>query len=117
MSVPLPIRKFNRKISLLFHYFEDIKNHTENLFCTGNINNLEETMDVKFENNTILEWPLCVSSEIMLTLPKLRITLKKLKKMLISVFHLIENSQCKQKQQITQKANLCLYLHQNFAKK
>ena len=37
--------------------------------------------------------------------------------MLISVFHLIENSQCKQKQQITQKANLCLYLHQNFAKK
>ena len=53
VPVPLPIRKINRKISLLFHYFEDIKNHTENLFCTGNINNLEETMDVKFENNTI----------------------------------------------------------------
>ena len=29
VPVPLPIRKINRKISLLFHYFEDIKNHTE----------------------------------------------------------------------------------------
>ena len=76
---PTDIWKINRRITTAFHCFEKIQKYSDQLLCTGEIDNIDEARDVydKFERQIPLDWPLCESSGIMLALPKLRISLKK----------------------------------------
>lgn len=78
----------------MFHYFEDIKKYTDQLFYTWGIIDIGEPLDVydKFERKIPLDWPLCVSPDITQALPKLRITLKKSKKQFLSTFYLIKKA-------------------------
>ena len=65
---PTDIRKINRRITAAFHCFEEIQKYSDQLLCTGEIDNIEEARDVydKFERQVPLDWPLCESSGIML---------------------------------------------------
>ena len=40
------VKKLNRKLTLLFHSFSQIKKNADNLFCTGDIKNIDEAIDV-----------------------------------------------------------------------
>ena len=79
IMTPTDIRKINRRITAAFHCFEEIQKYSDQLLCTGEIDNIEEARDVydKFERQVPLDCPLCESSGIMLALPMLRISLKK----------------------------------------
>ena len=48
------------------------------LFCTGDVENVNEAISIyeKYKNKIPLEWPLCVSPDIMLELSKLKINKK-----------------------------------------
>ena len=76
---PTDIKKIGRKITMVFHCFEEIQKYSKQLLFTGDIDNIEEAINVydKFEKKIILGWPLCESSDIMLALPKLKECLKK----------------------------------------
>ena len=68
ISIPTYIKKIGRKITMVFHCFEEIQKYTEQLLYTNDIHNIEEAINVydKFEKKIILDWPLCESSDIML---------------------------------------------------
>ena len=72
---PLQIKKINRKIMWVFHYLDSIKSNVDMLFRTGDVENVNEAISIyeKYENKILLEWPLCVSPDIMLELSKLKI--------------------------------------------
>ena len=40
------VKKLNRKLTLLFHSFSQIKKNADNLFCTGDIKNIDEAIDI-----------------------------------------------------------------------
>ena len=92
ITIPIDIKKIGRKITIVFHWFEEIQKYSEQLLCTGDIDNIEEAINVydKFEKKIILDWPLCESSDIMLALPKLKESLKKFRKQLLPTFYLIK---------------------------
>ena len=48
------VKKLNRKIMLLFHYFSKIKTHAGNLFCKGDIQNIDGAIEIyeKFHLNS-----------------------------------------------------------------
>ena len=78
-SLQPSISEFNRKITLLFHYLEKIEEYASQLFCTGEVEKVNEVMNIykDFEKKIPLDWLLCVS-KIMTILPKLKInTIKK----------------------------------------
>ena len=74
IRIPTYIKKIGRKITMVFHCFEEIQKYTEQLLYTNDIHNIEEAINVydKFEKKIILDWPLCESSHIILVLPKLK---------------------------------------------
>ena len=39
-------RKINRKITLVFHYFAHIEKNASQLFCTGDIENINQAIDI-----------------------------------------------------------------------
>lgn len=49
---PLLIKKINRKIMRVVHYFDFTKLTVNILFCTGNVENINETINFyqKYEN-------------------------------------------------------------------
>ena len=61
-SLQPSIGEFNRKITLLFDYLEKIEEYASQLFCTGEIENVTETLKIykDFERKIPLDWPLCM---------------------------------------------------------
>lgn len=70
---PLLIKKINRKILWVFHYLDSIESNVNMLFCTGDVENVNEAINIyeKYENKIPLEWSLCVSPDMMSELSKL----------------------------------------------
>ena len=85
------IKKINRKITLIFHYFADIEKNASQLFCSVDIENIDKAIEFyeKFSKKISLEWPICISTDILKTLPKLKADLQKFKKHLLSTFYLL----------------------------
>ena len=74
--------KINNGIVLVFHYFASLEKSASNLFCMGDIENIDQAIDV-YENyikKIPLEWSICTSTNILRTLPKLKTNLEKLLK-------------------------------------
>ena len=74
--------KINNGIVLVFHYFASLEKSASNLFCMGDIENIDQAIDV-YENyikKIPLEWLICTSTNILRTLPKLKTNLEKLLK-------------------------------------
>lgn len=96
---PLLIKKINRKIMRVFHYFDFTKLTVNILFCTGNVENINEATNFyeKYENKIPLEWPLRVLPDIMSELPKLKTKINKLKKHLLDTFSLLKKFSSKKK--------------------
>ena len=61
-SLQPSIGEFNRKITLLFDYLEKIEEYASQLFCTGETENVTETLKIyeDFERKIPLDWPLCM---------------------------------------------------------
>ena len=51
MTIPTDIKKIGKKITMVFHWFEEIQKYSEQLLCTRDIDNMEEAINVydKFE--------------------------------------------------------------------
>ena len=88
---PPIVRKINRRITLVFHYSACIDNNLSQLFCTSAIENINQAIDIyeKYDKKIPLEWPICTSTDILRTLPKLRANLEKFEKYLLSTFYLL----------------------------
>ena len=43
---PPSVRKINEKITLVFHYFACIEKNASQLFCTGDIENINQAIDI-----------------------------------------------------------------------
>ena len=84
-------RKINRKITLVFHYFARIEKNASYLFCTGEIANIYQAIDIyeKYDKNIPLEWPISTSTDILRTSPKLKANLEKFEKYLLSTFYVL----------------------------
>ena len=56
MKIPTDIKKIGRKITMVFHCFEEIQKYSKQLLFTGDIDNIEEAINVydKFEKKIIL---------------------------------------------------------------
>ena len=88
---PPIVRKNNRKIKLIFHCFSRIEKNASQLFCTGDIENINQAIDIyeKYDKKIPLEWPICTSTDILRALPKLKVNLEKFEKYLLSTFYLL----------------------------
>ena len=73
------IRSINRKTTLVFHYFVYIEKNASQLFCTSDIENIDKAIEIyeNFSKKIPLEWPICTSTDIMITLSKLKVNLEK----------------------------------------
>ena len=89
IRLPPIVRKINRKITLVFHYFARIEKNASHLLCTGEIANIYQAIDIyeKYDKNIPLEWPISTSTDILRTSPKLKANLEKFEKYLLSTFH------------------------------
>ena len=78
------VKNLNRKITLLFHSFSQIKKYIDNLFCTGDIKNIDEAINVyeNYNKKIPLEWLVCVCTDILKTLSKLQKSLENFMKQL-----------------------------------
>ena len=74
--------KINNGIVLVFHYFASLEKSASNLFCMGDIENIDQAIDVykNYIKKIPLEWSICTSTNILRTLPKLKTNLEKLLK-------------------------------------
>ena len=90
---PPIVGKINRKIKLIFHCFSHIGKNASQLFCTGDIENINQAIDIyeKYDKKISLEWPICTSTDILRTLSKLRANLEKFEKYLLLTFYLLIN--------------------------
>ena len=88
---PPIIRKINREIKLVFYYFACIEKNASQLFCTSDIENINQAIDIykKDYKKIPLEWPICTSTDILKTLTKLKANLEKFEKYLLSTFYLL----------------------------
>ena len=91
-----PIAKnLNRKITLVFHSFSQIKKYIDNLFCTGDIKNIDEAINIyeNYNKKIPLEWLVCVCTDILKTLSKLQKSLENFTKQLNynSIFFCLKN--------------------------
>ena len=79
---PPIVRKINRRTTLVFHYSACIDNNLSQLFCTSAIENINQAIDIyeKYNKKIPLEWPICTSTDILKTLPKLKVNLEKFEK-------------------------------------
>ena len=89
------VKNLNRKIKLLFHSFSQIKKYIDNLFCTGDIKNIDEAINVyeNYNKKIPLEWLVCVCTDILKTLFKLQKSLENFMKQLNynSIFFCLKN--------------------------
>ena len=89
------VKNLNRKITLLFHSFSQIKKYIDNLFCTGDIKNIDEAINVyeNYNKKIPLEWLVCVCTDILKTLSKLQKSLENFMKQLNynSIFFRLKN--------------------------
>ena len=89
------VKNLNRKITLLFHSFSQIKKYIDNLFCTGDIKNIDEAINVyeNYNKKIPLEWLVCVCTDISKTLSKLQKSLENFMKQLNynSIFFCLKN--------------------------
>ena len=89
------LKNLNRKITLLFHSFSQIKKYIDNLFCTGDIKNIDEAINVyeNYNKKIPLEWLVCVCTDILKTLSKLQKSLENFMKQLNynSIFFCLKN--------------------------
>ena len=89
------VKNLNRKITLLFHSFSQIKKYIDNLFCTGDIKNIDEAINVyeNYNKKIPLEWLVCVCTDILKTLSKLQKSLENFMKQLNynSIFFHLKN--------------------------
>ena len=89
------VKNLNRKITLLFHSFSQIKKYIDNLFCTGDIKNIDEAINVyeNYNKKIPLEWLVCVCTDILKTLSKLQKSLENFMKQLNynSIFFCLKN--------------------------
>ena len=89
------VKNLNRKITLLFHSFSQIKKYIDNLFCTGDIKNIDEAINVyeNYNKKIPLEWLVCVCTDILKTLSKLQRSLENFMKQLNynSIFFCLKN--------------------------
>ena len=86
-------RKINRKITLVFLYFPRIEKNISQLFCTSDIENINQAIDIyeKYDKKIPLGWQICTSTDIFRTLPKLNTNLEKFENYLLSTFYLLIN--------------------------
>ena len=70
-----------------------IEKKASQLFCMGNIENINQAIDIyeTYNKNIPLEWPICTSTDILRTLLKLKTNLEKFEKYLLSTFYLLIN--------------------------
>ena len=89
---PPVVRIINRKTALVFHYLAHVEKNKSELFCTDDIENTQEALDIyeKYYKIIPLVWPVCTSTDILRALPKLKVNLEKLKKYLLSTFYLLK---------------------------
>ena len=89
------VKNLNRKITLLFHSFSQIKKYIDNLFCTGDIKNIDEAINVyeNYNKKIPLVWLVCVCTDILKTLSKLQKSLENFMKQLNynSIFFRLKN--------------------------
>ena len=62
------IRKINWKITLVFHYFARIQKSVSQLFCTGDIENINQAIgiDEKYDKKIPLELAISTSTDILI---------------------------------------------------
>ena len=91
IRLPPIVRKINRKITLVFHYFTRIEKNASHLLCTGEIANIYQAIDIyeKYDKNIPLEWPISTSTDILRTSPTLKANLEKFEKYLLSTFYVL----------------------------
>ena len=89
---PPVVRINNRKTALVFHYLAHVEKNKSELFCTDDIENTQEALNIyeKYYKIIPLVWPVCTSTDILRALPKLKVNLEKLKKYLLSTFYLLK---------------------------
>ena len=65
-STPI-VRKINRKITLVFHYFARIEKSVSQLFCTGDIENINQAIEVyeKYDKKIPLELAISTSADML----------------------------------------------------
>ena len=88
---PPIVRKINRKIALVFHYLACIEKDTSQLFCMVDIENINQAINIyqQYDKKIPLAWPVCTSTGILRSSPKLKTNLEKFKKYLLSTFYLL----------------------------
>ena len=87
------VKNLNRKITLLFHSFSQIKKYIDNLFCTGDIKNIDEAINVYENYNKKIPLEFCVCTDILKALSKLQKSLENFMKQLNynSIFFCLKN--------------------------
>ena len=75
---------------MVFHYFACIEKNARQLFCTSDIENIKQAIDIyeKYDKKIPLKWPISTLTDILRTLPKLKANLEKFEKYLLSMFYL-----------------------------
>ena len=46
ITIPTDIKKIGGKITMVFHWFKEIQKYFKQLLCTGDIDNIEEAVNV-----------------------------------------------------------------------
>ena len=80
------LKELIEKLHCFSNIFHAQKKNASQLFCTGNIESIDEAIKIYEKYNK--EIPICTSTDILRTLPKLKANLQKFKKYLISIFYL-----------------------------
>ena len=70
----LIVRKINREMTLVFHYFCVHRKNESQLFCMGDIGNINQAINIykKYDKNIPLAWPVCTSTDMLRSSPKLK---------------------------------------------
>ena len=76
---------------MVFHYFACIEKNARQLFCTSDIENIKQAIDIyeKYDKKIPLKWPISTLTDILRTLPKLKANLERFEKYLLSMFYLL----------------------------
>ena len=76
---------------MVFHYFACIEKNARQLFCTSDIENIKQAIDIyeKYDKKISLKWPISTLTDILRTLPKLKANLERFEKYLLSMFYLL----------------------------
>ena len=86
-SSPL-VKKLNKKITQIFHHFDCIKSTIDILFCTGEVENINQAIElyIKHKKKITLEWQFSFLPDILSALPKLKIKINNFKSICFKLF-------------------------------